>query len=95
MTIENDPNNRARERRLRRLAQQYGLRLEKCRIRTLQARGYGGYRLFDVQHQAVAYGGIPYAYCATLDNIEHFLTQLPSRPPPYSADEVGGSHEGL
>jgi hypothetical protein len=76
MIMANTPNRRAREQRVRRLAHQQGLRLEKSRIRTPQARGYGGYRLVDVPHNAVAYGGIPYPYCATLDEIERFL-----RPP--------------
>jgi hypothetical protein len=73
-------NSRAREQQVRRLARRYGLRLEKSRIRTPQARGYGGYRLFDVPHNAVVYGGIPDAYCATLDEIERFLRQLPPLP---------------
>jgi hypothetical protein len=71
-------NSRARERQLRRLAQRRGLRLEKSRIRIPQARGYGGYRLFDVQYNAIVYGGIPYEYCAMLDEIERFL--LPPLP---------------
>jgi hypothetical protein len=73
--MANNLNRRAREQQLRRLARRYGLRLEKSRIRTPRARGYGGYRLFDVEHQAVVYGGIPYEYCATLDEIERFLRQ--------------------
>jgi hypothetical protein len=45
MVMANTRNRRAREQQVRRLAQQQGLRLEKSRIRTPQARGYGGYRL--------------------------------------------------
>jgi hypothetical protein len=41
----------------------------------------GGYRLFDVEHNAMVYGGILHEYGATLDEIEHFLRQLPPRPP--------------
>jgi hypothetical protein len=57
--------------------------------------GSGGYRLVEVQHHAVVYGGIPYEYCATLDDIEHLLTQLPPIPPPYNTDEAVGSHDGV
>jgi hypothetical protein len=74
--MANHLNRRAREQQLRRLARRYGLRLEKSRIRTPQARGYGRYRLIDVQRHAVVYGGIPDEYSATLDEIERFL-----RPP--------------
>jgi hypothetical protein len=85
--------SRAQEQRVRRLAHQHGLRLEKSRIRTPQARGYGGYRLWNAPHTAVAYGGIPYPYSATLDDIKDFLTQLPPRPPS-SPDTAVGSHDG-
>jgi hypothetical protein len=73
MIMANTSNRRAREQRVRRLAQRLGWRLQKSRIRTPQARGYGGYMLIDVQHHAVVYGGIPYEYGATLDAIERFL----------------------
>jgi hypothetical protein len=73
-------NRRAREQRLRRLAQQQGLRLEKSRSRTPQTKGYGGYQLWNAQHTTVICGGIPFAYCATLDEIEDFLRQLPPIP---------------
>jgi hypothetical protein len=61
MIMATPPNRRAQEQRLRRLAQRLGLRLQKSRIRTPEARGYGGYMLINVQHNAVVYGGIPYA----------------------------------
>jgi hypothetical protein len=75
MVMTHSGNNRAREQRVRRLARRYGLRLEKSRLRTPQARGDGGYRLCNAQHAAVVYGGIPFEYCATLDEIERFLRQ--------------------
>jgi hypothetical protein len=80
--MANNLNTRAREQRLRRLAHRHGLRLEKSRIRTPKASGYGGYRLVDVQHNAVVYGGIPSHYGATLDEIERFVRQLPPIPTP-------------
>jgi hypothetical protein len=82
MVMANTRNRRAREQQVRRLAQQQGLRLEKSRIRTPQARGYGGYRLWTAEHTAVVYGGIPYQYGATLDEIERFLRDLPPLPMP-------------
>lgn len=82
MTIPHIRRCRAREQRVRRLAQQHGLRFEKSRTRTPQALGYGGYRLFDVSHNAVMYGGIPIESCATLDEIDHFLRHLPPLPMP-------------
>jgi hypothetical protein len=88
-------NRRAQEQRLRRLAQRHGLRVEKSRRRTPQTEASGGDRLVDVRHNAVVYGGIPHAYGATLDEIEHFLGQLPPRPPPYSTDAAVGSHDGV
>jgi hypothetical protein len=95
MIIPDTLNSRAREQRVRRLAHRHELRLEKSRIHSPQAKGYGGYRLVEVQHHTVVYGSIPHAYGATLDDIEHFLTLLPPIPPPPSPDEAGGSHDGL
>ena len=94
MIIPDPLNSRVREQRVRRLAHRHGLRLEKSRIRSPHAKGYGGYRLVEVPHHTVVYGSIPHAYGATLDDIEHFLTQLQPLPTP-SPDEAGGSHDGL
>jgi hypothetical protein len=95
MVMTNSGKSRAREQRLRCLARRYGLRLEKSRVRTPQARGYGGYWLCNAQHAAVVYGGIPFEYCATLDAIERFLRRpLPEDPHPTSADGAGGRHGG-
>jgi hypothetical protein len=80
--MANTLNTRAREQRLRRLAHRHGVLLEKSRLRTPEARGYGGYRLVDVPHNAVVYGGIPSNYAATLDEIERFVRQLPPIPTP-------------
>jgi hypothetical protein len=94
MIIADNLNSRARERQLRRLAQRHGLRLEKSRIRTPQARGYGGYSLFDVQHNAIVYGGVPLSIvpCWTRSNAFYSNYRLYRRP--NNADEAGNSHDG-
>jgi hypothetical protein len=95
LIMTNHPGRRAREQHVRRLARQQGFRLEKSRIRTPQARGYGGYRLVDVQHNLVAYGGIPYMYCATLHEIERFVRQLPPIPTIAMPEESRAEASGL
>jgi hypothetical protein len=62
--------DKVRENRLRRQAQRHGLRLEKSRQRTPCALGYGGYMLVEVYHNWAICGSYPYAFSATLDDIE-------------------------
>jgi hypothetical protein len=68
-----DPE-KVRENRLRRMAQRYGYRLEKCRRRDPRSLGYGGYELIDVRINGVVLGSNPWAYSADLDEVEAFLT---------------------
>jgi hypothetical protein len=68
-------SDKVRENRLRRMAQRQGLRLEKSRLRDWRALGYGGYMLIEVYSNWAVYGSYPYAYSATLDEIEAELAR--------------------
>jgi hypothetical protein len=63
-----------RENRLRRMAARQGRRIEKSRRRDPRAVDYGGYMVIDNYRNAVELGGNPYAYSATLDDVEAYLT---------------------
>ncbi len=70
---------KVRENRLRRMAERQGYQLRKSPRRDPYARDYGGYMLVDparpVNHpRFVVQGGKPYAFSASLDDIEMFLT---------------------
>jgi hypothetical protein len=63
---------RARESRLRRLAQHYGFMLRKSRRRNWQAPDYGTYQLIDPISGGSALGG---QWGSTLDEIEDWLEE--------------------
>ena len=71
----NHPNRtiKNREDRLRREAAKVGYRIEKSRSRNPRSVEYGGYMLIDDKMNAVVIGGHPFAYNATLDDIETWL----------------------
>jgi len=50
-----------------------GYRLEKSRLRDQRAVGYGGFILIDANRNFAVYGAAPFAYSATLDDIERYL----------------------
>jgi hypothetical protein len=66
---------KSRENRLRHMARPQGMSLQKSRLCTPNAFGYGGYMLVDTYHNAVVYGGHPWAFSAKLDEIEEFLSR--------------------
>jgi hypothetical protein len=66
--------DKARENRLRRMAERQGLWLEKCRRRDPLALGYGTYQVVSDQGEIVA-GEIGTGYGLTLDDVEHYLTR--------------------
>jgi hypothetical protein len=66
---------RRQEARLRWKAERQGVRLVKSRLHDPRLPGYGGYMLVDACRNTVIYGTGPYAYCATLDEIETFLAK--------------------
>jgi hypothetical protein len=83
---------------LRRLAQRHGwrLRVEKSRMRSPQARGEGGYRLFDVPHNAVwCTAGSPMSIVPCWARSNAFYGTYRQDRRPSSADEAGDSHNGV
>ena len=62
------PDQKIRENRIRRMAVRQMLRLEKSRRRDPRAVDYGGYR------NVVVLGATSFAYSATLDDVEAYLT---------------------
>jgi hypothetical protein len=69
---------KVRENRLRRMAQRQLLRLEKSRRRDPKAPDFNGYMLID-DRNVVVLGAYDFAYSATLDQVEAYLTDE-SRP---------------
>lgn len=58
--------------------------LQKSRSRDVRAADYGGYMLVDGDTNAVILGGDPFAYSATLDEIEGWLLR------PLPGEKKGG-----
>lgn len=69
------PEEKARENRLRRMADRRGYRLVKSRRRDPGALEYGGYMLIKIENNFVAcgQGNAGRGYAADLDEIEAFL----------------------
>jgi hypothetical protein len=70
-----DQAEKIRENRLRRVAKRQGLVLQKSRQRNPHAVGYGGYILVDIATNGVMLGAGPWFYCASLEDVEAYLTQ--------------------
>lgn len=66
--------NVAVERRIRRLAQRQGLSLLVAQKRNAKIDAHGGYMLRNDETFEIAFGNKAYDFCATLDEIEEFLT---------------------
>lgn len=65
---------KARENRLRRMADRQGLRLVKARSRDPQAIDYGCYALADIETSGIVFGvGAIGRFDASLDEIEDYL----------------------
>jgi hypothetical protein len=64
---------KVKENRIRRVAARRGYQLLKSRRRDPKAYDYGGYMLTDLQTGGVVFGAAPYAYAATLEEVETFL----------------------
>jgi len=62
------------ENRLRRMAERQGMQLIKSRRRDPKAIDFGGYMLVDIATNAAVIGGSPYAYSASLEDVERHLT---------------------
>jgi hypothetical protein len=70
---------KAKEARLRRLAARLGYRITRCRRRDPAASGHGTYLVVDDAGRVAA--GDPIDYGLTLDDVETWLGQRPSREP--------------
>jgi hypothetical protein len=66
---------KVRENRIRRIAARRGYQLLKSRRRDPKAYDFGGYMLADLQSGAAVFGSDPFAYAATLDEVETFLDE--------------------
>lgn len=66
--------NVAVERRIRRLAQRQGLSLLVAQKRNAKIDAHGGYMLRNDETFEIAFGNKSYDFCASLDEIEEFLT---------------------
>jgi hypothetical protein len=70
---------KAKENRLRRVADRRGYRVTRCRRRDPLATGYGTYLILDDDGRVVA--GDPISYGLRLDDVETWLDSLPFRQP--------------
>ena len=67
-------SEKARENRLRRMAERQGLQLMRSRRRDPRAIGYGDYMLVDGSTNSVAFGSDPHPYSLSLDDVEEYLS---------------------
>jgi len=63
------------ENRLRRVAARQGLTLNKSRRKDTRAMDFGGYMLSHTEKNAVVYGGSPFAFSASLEDVARFLKE--------------------
>lgn len=70
-----DGDEKVRENRLRRMAGRQGLGISKSRRRDPRAIDFGGYMLYDLSSKGLILGGGTWAYSASLDDIEEYLTR--------------------
>ncbi|WP_448150020.1 hypothetical protein [Labrys miyagiensis] len=66
-------DEKVRENRIRRAAERQGMQLQKSRRRDPRAIDFGGYMLVDASSNTLILGGSPYAYSASLDEVETYL----------------------
>ena len=66
--------DKVRENRIRRMAERQGYSVSKSRRRDPRAIDFGGYMLVDIRNNFPVFGGDPYPFSATLDDVEAFLT---------------------
>jgi hypothetical protein len=65
--------DKVKENRLRRIAERRGMRLEKSRRRDPKAPDFEGFMLIDARKNYVIVGGEPFAYSASLEDVEKWL----------------------
>ena len=72
-----DQETKVKENRLRRIAQRRGYRLEKSRRRDPKAIDYDGFMLVDALKNFAVFGYHPFAYSASIDDVESYLDEEP------------------
>ncbi len=65
------------ENRLRRIAERRGYSLEKSRRRDPKAPDFGRFRLVDVKEKRTVFGGEPFLFSASLEEVERWLDDKP------------------
>jgi hypothetical protein len=80
--------DKVKENRLRRIAERRGYRLEKSRRRDPHAPDFGGFMLIEAEKNYVVVGGHPFAYSASLEDVEDWLDSMigPSTAPAVERD---------
>jgi hypothetical protein len=79
--------DKVRENRLRRIAERRGLKLEKSRRRDPHARDFGGFMLIEPQTKATLLGSDGFAFSATLDDVDAYLSARHASKKPSAALE--------
>ena len=64
------------EARVRRRARGVGYVVRKCRSRNPERLGFGGYMLIDASLNVIVFGGHPYAYSATIEDIDAYFNPM-------------------
>jgi hypothetical protein len=75
MAIRHSSNSQ--ERRVKRVATRYGVRLMKCEKPIGRVLEHGGYMLRDEDTRKIVFGDTGYEFSATLDEVEEFLDAQP------------------
>jgi hypothetical protein len=68
---------KARESRLRSLAERRGLALEKSKRRNREAADFGRFRLVDVIEKRPVFGGEPFAFSASVKQVQKWFEEHP------------------
>lgn len=66
-------DEKVRENRARRVAERRGMTLQKSRRRDPKAIDFGGFMLVDTRTNTAVYGSSPFAFSASLEDVEAFL----------------------
>lgn len=73
-----DTTEKARELRLRRAAQRQGFAVARSRCRIPEAADFGMYAIADAHTNTWAAGIGPTGHSMTIDDVERWLTDVPS-----------------
>lgn len=73
-------SGKEKENRLRQMAERRGFSLEKSRRRDREAPDFGRFRIIGAVENSVVFGAEPYAFSATLEDVEKWLGERPDGP---------------